>query len=169
MKNRLLLSICLLLLTGLVVGCSVSVDEEIKKVETAVEEAFTDKALETNEKYEDFSYYLPTTMKIDSEEGNNNLIIKKGNQLFILFVNPNEEPNSKVMFESSGPESQDDLVVKTFEDQDRFGYIIVKELDKNLFEIVVGIGGVKMTTQTKASEILESAQQMMEIVASVRL
>lgn len=168
MKNRLLLSICLLLLTGLVVGCSVSVDEEIKKVESAVEEAFVKKPIETNEKYEDFSYYLPSDMKIDSEEGNNNLIMKKGSQLFILFVNPNEESNSKVMFESTGTETKDELVVKTFEDQNRFGYIKVQELDKNLFEIVVGIGGVKMTTQTKASEILESAQQMMDIVASVK-
>ena len=167
MKNRIVLFACLLLLTGLLVGCSVSVDDEIKNTTAKIEEAFNNKPMETNKSFESISYYLPNAMKIESE-GTNNLIFEQGKQLYILFVNPNEELDSKVMFESTGAKTKKDLVFETFEDENRFGYVKVTEVEENSYEVLVGIGGIKLTTQAKASQISESAEQMMQIVSSVK-
>ena len=50
----------------------------------------------------------------------------------------------------------------------KLGFLIIKHLDDDMNELTVGIGGTKITTQTKTSSLKNEAKVMMEIVNSVR-
>ncbi|MFS0864504.1 hypothetical protein [Fredinandcohnia sp. 179-A 10B2 NHS] len=165
MKHGKGLFLSFFIVIGLLTGCS-SIEDETKETIAAVEETFKGKAEEANSKNEDISFYIPSTMKIEERE-ENNVIINKDDQTFILFVNPVEPANSDVMYKSI--ESKKKFSVdKTFTDKERFGYVKVYEIDEKLYLVSVGIGGVKMTTEAKLSEVSESAKEMMTVVSSVK-
>ncbi|WP_142255376.1 hypothetical protein [Bacillus sinesaloumensis] len=153
----------ILILLGLLSGCA-SVEDESKEAITAVENAFKAAPEKANSENGDVSFYLPTTMNIE-EKDENNVILQKGDQPFILFVNPNEEASSEVMYNEI--DSEEFIINKTFTDKDRFGYIKAFEKEDKLYLVTVGIGGVKMTTEAKVSELSESATEMMTVVSSV--
>ncbi|MFC4321121.1 hypothetical protein [Litchfieldia salsa] len=155
-----------MILIGLLVGCSASVDEVIKETETTTEEAFKADPIEPNQTETTFSYFLPSDMKEETVE-ENNLILQKGKQLFILFVNPNEEKSSEELYQSTVAQTESDLLNETFKDDKRFGYIKVEEVEEDSYQLSIGIGGVKMTTVTKLNKIEENAEKMMQIVSSV--
>lgn len=158
------------LLIGLLVGCSASTEEIKKETKTAVEQAFKSKPTETNKKSDAFSYYLPSDMEVQKEESNNVIIEKGKEDLYILFLNPNEAKNSQVMFETvTPPDNSKEVVSETFKDKERFGYVkVFQTQDEKLYEVSVGIGGVKMTSEAKANTVAEVAGEMMKIVSSVK-
>ncbi|WP_449537286.1 hypothetical protein [Ferdinandcohnia sp. Marseille-Q9671] len=164
MKLWKVLTVSSFLLIGLLTGCA-SIEEESKETETAVESAFQAQPEKTNSENGDVSFYLPTSMKIE-EKDENNVILAEGNQTYILFVNPNEASTSDVLYKAI--DAKEFEVDKTFTDKERFGYVKVFEIDDDYYLVSVGIGGVKMTTEAKVSEISESATEMMKIISSVQ-
>ena len=149
-------------------ACSVSESDAIAQSNKIAEETFI--GVETNDadqKTNSFSYYLPSGFKVESES-ENNLLISKGKQTFILFVNPLEASDSKVVYESTVANNESKVLEKTFEDKGRFGFLYVRSLEKDLYEVSVGVGGVKMTTHTDTKNMVESVQSMMQVVESVK-
>lgn len=165
MKIGKILIVSTFLLIGLLTGCT-SIEDQAKETKTAVEQTLKEKPVETNNQYGDITFYLPNEMKID-KKGDNNLILKKGDQLYILFVNPNEDVASDVMYQAIHSNDSKFAIDNTFKDKDRFGYVKAYEIDDKLYMLSVGIGGVKMTTETKVSKITENATEMMKVVSSV--
>lgn len=149
-------------------GCSASIEEEISQAKKQVETAFKSKPIEPNEKAKLFSFYLPGEFELE-QELNNNVILKQGRQTFILFVNPKENLNSQLMYETLVKNSSKNMLKSTFIDKERFGYVSVKSVGESLYEISVGIGGIKMTTETKAKNVAKNAEEMMKIVTSVQI
>ncbi|WP_010678460.1 hypothetical protein [Bacillus timonensis] len=164
MKMRKVLIVTLLVLVGLLSGCA-SIEDESKETVSSVETAFNAQPEKTNSENDGISFYLPSTMKIE-EKVENNVILQKGDQTFILFVNPNEKRTSEVLYEAV--DAKEFEVDKTYTDKERFGYVKVFEIEDNQYLVTVGIGGIKMTTETKVSDISESAGEMMKIVSSVK-
>lgn len=148
-------------------GCMQSSEEIKNNSIVKTEEAFSKKQQNTNEKTEEFSYYLPENFQV-KETKKFNVLLEKGNQNFILFVNQNEERNSKVSYETLMEQYKDPFISETFEKDNQFGYLFVVEIDKRLYEVTVGIGGTKLTTESKANDLEEDSQVMMEIVKSVK-
>jgi len=157
---------CMLITIGILAGCGPSIEEVSTETTTLVEQAFNDNPTKPNNTKESLSYYLPADMAVESEE-ENNIILKQGEQLFILFVNPNEPKNSQVMYESILSDTDKTIVNETFSNDSKFGYVHVEELDDDNYEVSVGVGGVKMTTTSELKNVSELAQQMMVIVSSV--
>jgi hypothetical protein len=168
MKNARISIIYLMLIVGLLTGCFASVEEVSTETVASVEQAFKAKPVEPNNTEKSFSYFLPSDMNVESA-GQNNVILQKGEQLFILFVNPNEPKDSTEMYESTVQKTSKDkdIVNETFKDDSRFGYVKVEEIENKSYEVSVGIGGVKITTESKLSEVSVTAEQMMQIVSSV--
>lgn len=164
MKMGKVLFVTLLVLVGLLSGCA-SIEDESKEAVSTVETAFKAQPEKTNSENGDISFYLPTTMKIEDKD-ENNVILQKGDQTFILFVNPNEARTSDVLY--NAVDAKEFAVDQTYTDKERFGYVKVFELEDKLYLVTVGIGGIKMTTETKVSDISESAEEMMKIVSSVQ-
>ena len=110
-------------------------------------------------------FYLPFGMSIKDESPNN--VIIKGKNDYILFYNQNEKEDSKIVYQMSKPEKN--LVVDhTFKNKKQFGYLIVSKVEKDMYEVTVGIGGIKMTTESKEKNISANASKMMRVVKSVQ-
>lgn len=163
MKKYISMFILLLLL---LVGCT-SIDEVVVETKDTVEKEFHAGEKGVNIETETFSYYKPTSMEIE-DKGNTNIILTEGKQPYILFVNTLEKKNSKVVYESSVKEGKY-LINDSFKHKDSFAFLQILELDKNLYEVTVGVGGTKLTTETKKNQIAESAKTMMQIANSVRV
>jgi hypothetical protein len=154
-----------ILLFILLVGCT-SIEDVVTETKDLVKKEFNSGAKGVNVEAESFSYYMPTSMEVETE-GDFNIILTEGKQPYILFVNTMEKKDSHVVYESSLTD-QDYLVNETYEKEDKFGFLQVIEIKDKLYEVSVGVGGVKLTTEVKKNNIADSARKMMKIANSVR-
>ncbi|WP_078432304.1 hypothetical protein [Metabacillus halosaccharovorans] len=148
-------------------GCMPSSEEIKKETIESGEQAFLSKKQKSNETSNLFSYYLPEDFQV-KEMKKANVLLEKGNQSFILFVNQNEDESSKVSYETLAEQYKEPFISETFERDNEFGYIFVVKIDKNLYEVTVGLGGTKLTTESEAHNLHDDVQVMMEIVKSVQ-
>jgi hypothetical protein len=154
---------------GLILSaCSnASIKEEQKKAEERVVELFKGEHKKPNTESDGLNFYMPTGVSIDQSK-KNNIILKRGKKVYILFYNPNEGRSSEVIYQSTLEPTEKYRVNKTFTDQDgRFGYLLIRDIAEDEYELVVGVGGVKITTQTDADEIAFDAELMIEIASSI--
>ena len=156
-----------LLVTLIVAGCTIS-DKALKKTTLdETKQAFESTPKKINENTELFSYYLPEGFTIKKTD-EFNVLLEKGKQSYILFVNEREPSTSKVSYETLAEQSTDPFMSQTFEDHNRFGYLFVNRLERNKFEVTVGLGGTKVTTESKANDVSADAKNMVDIVTSVQ-
>lgn len=153
--------------TILLFGCSLSKEEVENEAMSVIKEAFQASPATANETVEQFSFYLPESFKVESHSGNN-LILKEGSQTYILFLNPNEKRTSTLLYEKAIDSAVELVIDETSESDREFKYTIVNKIDDKTYEIIAGIGGVKVTTHVESSKVAESAKKMVEIVQSVQ-
>ncbi len=168
-KNKLILLGCVCIL---LVGCS-STEEIVADTKDSVHEMFEEGPKGINVKKGNFEFYLPDAMDVQEQQEilENNLLLSEGDQTYILFVNPIEKENrdSRVIYEST--QSDNNYILnETFEKNKQFGFVQILALeDKNkTYEVTVGVGGAKLTTITKKTNLVKSAKKMMKIANSVR-
>ncbi|USK63748.1 hypothetical protein [Peribacillus frigoritolerans] len=155
----------ILLISSLIVGCS-GIERQTEKAMKAAEVAFRDDEKQPNQEAGLIQVHLPKDFKV-VEEHDNNLILQKGDQIYILFVNPNEKEDSSVLYLAIKEQEDQFEMLHSFQTDDKFGFISIKEIPKEKYELAVGIGGVKLTTETDKDQLKTDAKQMMEIVSSV--
>lgn len=160
------LAVLLLLSTFLLFGCQASLDDQKEESIKAVQKQMNKKPQESNEEAQDIDFYLPFGYEID-EESPNNVILKNGSKTYILFYNQFENQQSDVVYKSTLNQHEKYEIDKKWEDKENFGFFLVEKLDDDMNEIIVGIGGVKLTSEVKTSSLATEAAQMMEIVNSV--
>jgi hypothetical protein len=156
-----------MIVVGLITGCSTSIKEQEKDTVKDVSRAFTNQSETAKKESKQLRFYLPFGMSI-KKESPNNVIIKKGGQDYILFYNQKEDEKSQEVYKISKPVAEGILVDKEFTSKKRFGYLLISKVKENLYEITVGIGGIKMTTETTLKNIANDAGKMMKIVSSVK-
>jgi hypothetical protein len=165
--KKLNLIFMIVLITILLASCS-SIEDIVIEAENEAKEEFMSSPKGVNAETSGFTYYVPREMEVENKI-NHNIILTEGKQTFILFVNTLEKPDSKVLYETSLATDQEFIVNKTIEDNERFGFVQVLQIEKNKYEVSVGIGGVKLTTETKKRNIAKDTKKMMHIANSVRL
>ncbi|WP_374724487.1 hypothetical protein [Calidifontibacillus erzurumensis] len=153
-----------LLTISLLTGCNGKEDEAIVEAIQIAEATFNETKQEPTESSDLFSFYLPKEYKV-KEKSEHNIILKKDNQEYILFVNPNEALDSEVLFNELQAAKKE--VQETFKSKGRFGYLLITPVEGKNYEVIVGIGGVKMTTLSTVDDIARDTKKMMEIANSV--
>lgn len=153
---------CLLFL---ITACSPSQKEAFSATLTAVEQEFNKDAASPNKKAGNYDAYIPENMEVQTED-KNNFLIDDGDHTYILFINPLEPKNSKILFKVLQEENKS-ILLDSFVQKKEFGFINISSMDKKEYEVVVGIGGVKMTTVTKIGDLEETARLMMKMVKSI--
>ncbi|WP_404453695.1 hypothetical protein LG329_04090 [Virgibacillus necropolis] len=150
----------------LLAGCSLKSEKEaLKDTEEAAKQTFnSSEDIETNKKLENFSLYLPEDLSV-KEATASNVILKNGDQTYIVFYNKLEGPTSKLNYKSA--QRDEALLIKSFEDPEKFGYIRVLSSEDDKYELQVGIGGVKITTYTDKSSMDEDGKNLMKIARSI--
>ena len=146
-------------------ACSASFSEQKAEIKKEVASTFESQPEKTNNSAKDIEYYLPSSFKVE-EETSNNVLLKDGSKTYILFYNQHEKEDSKVVYESTVKQQKEWDANETFSKDGKFGYMLVKKLKEDHYQLIVGIGGVKLTTETE--NVREEAEAMMQIANSVK-
>ncbi|WLR56031.1 hypothetical protein LC048_03435 [Mesobacillus subterraneus] len=147
-------------------ACSASFSEQKAEIKKEVASTFESQPEKTNTSTKDIDYYLPADVKVEKESPNN-VLLKDESKTYILFYNQHEKEDSKVVYNSTLKQQKEWDANETFTKDGKFGYMLVKELKENHFQLIVGIGGVKLTTETE--NVREDAEAMMQIANSVSI
>lgn len=165
--RKIFTTLGIMIIAIMVLGaCSSSFSEDKKAANEAVASAFEAKQEKTNNSTKDIKYHLPFGVEI-KKESPNNILLKNGARTYILFYNQHEKADSKVIYESAVKQQEKWDANETFQKQGKFGYMLVKKLKEDHFQLIVGIGGVKLTTET--DNIKKDAETMMKIANSVKI
>lgn len=157
----------LVLMVIVVLGaCSSSFSEDKKTADESVGVTFKSKPEKTNNSTKDIKYHLPFGVEI-KDESPNNVLLKNGSRTYILFYNQQEKADSKVVYESAVKQQKKWDANETYQQDKKFGYMLVKKLKEDNYQLIVGIGGVKLTTET--NNISKDAETMMKIANSVNI
>lgn len=145
-------------------GCSY--ENHVNKAKEAAESVFLEASLKPDYQTKTIELYLPDDF-IVAEESENNFILEKSGNPYILFVNPHENRKSRTLYTTVKQLNDKDIELANFEDQESFGFIAIRDLDEKKYEVSVGVGGVKLTTETSEKKLSDEAAQMMTIVDSI--
>lgn len=156
----------LLIAAVIIAGCNVTKEQAIDYAKETFEAGMIAESKEPNTETESFSYYLPSNFNVESET-ENNLILSDGNQLYLIFSNPEEDELSNVNYDQDNSIEFNTILNKTFITEDHFGYIIVSPFEKDDYKVIVGIGGNKVTTITELTSVKESVENIIDIINSI--
>lgn len=147
-------------------ACSSSFSEDKEEANEAVKNVFEAKAETANNSTKDIDYHLPFGVEI-KEEKPNNILLKNNTRTYILFYNQHEKADSKVVYASTMKQQKEWDANESYNKDGKFGYMLVKKLKEDHYQLIVGIGGVKLTTET--DDIQKDAETMMTIANSVNM
>jgi outer membrane lipoprotein-sorting protein len=168
MKRTFKFLLILVLSTFVISACSqTSFKDESKLAIKTVKTTFNNTPKKPNKKSEKLRFYLPFGYEI-KDQSPYNIILKNGSKTYILFNNPNESSSSDVVYKATVAQYKKLETNKTFKEKNKLAYLIIYKLKDDSYEMTIGIGGTKITTQTKASSLKSEAEAMMQIVNSVK-
>lgn len=167
MKRKWILG--LTLSTAIILSaCGQTVEEQASAGMVAAEATFEAAVNETNTTFSQIELYIPNGFAIEQgiDEANYTLINK--NETYILFVNEQETADSQLLYGILKEDASKEIISEdTFETDGIFGFSAVMKASDETSELIVSIGGVKLTTISKNKNLDEKLGQMMQIVQSV--
>ena len=157
-------------LTVLLAGCGKSFDEKVSEGFTTVQAAFEQQPLKANTKENNMSLYLPENFVIDPSDEENNYFIHSSDDQYILFINEEEPENSQFNYDIL-MKSDDKSIIKVeqLQGEKHFGFVAVKQFSEKEYELIVSIGGIKLSTITNEKKIDFKLENMIDIVRSVEI
>lgn len=145
-------------------GCGPSEEETLATIETMIDSTFDNQRSQPNHEFASFDIYLPDHISV-IEETESNLIFTDQEQTYILFYNTLEEQDSRFFYQSAKA-TENYALLEAYEDDNRFGYVKVAEVEDN-YELQVGVGGVRLTTHTSLDEMDQDLIKMVTMVNSI--
>ncbi len=158
--------VLLIVLLGVLIYIPLSIDYEAATIEAA-QSAFQAEPLQTDDKVQDISIFLPQGFILE-QESENNLLVRKGQQKYLVFVNPEEKRDSQLLYQNLVA-AEDYTINETFSKNGQFGYLLAKVHSRRNVELIVGIGGYKITTTTDRADMADDAKNMMQMANSMEM
>lgn len=162
-----------LLLTGVILvlaGCGLTVEEQATSGISKAQTVFSSEPAVSNKSIGNIQLYLPKGYGMEKGIDKSNYTLIDGKDSYILFVNPNETLESRLHYTILKEDpSSEVLQEKTYEADDIFGFSAIVRQPEEKYQLVVNVGGVKLTTISEGKKIDEKLQQMMKVVKSVRV
>ena len=150
-------------------ACGQSREDRVEEGIKTAEETFFANDKKGTEEIEGVKLYKPMGFTVEENSDAQNIIFNKNGDMFILFVNPNEDLDSQLFYDLLLADESKVIVAKeTFKEDDTFGFVAIVESDDDTVELVASVGGAKMTTRTNEKNIVKNIKPMMEIVRSIK-
>lgn len=160
------ISISLLVLAG----CGQTVEEQVIAGMESAESIFSNEPTETNKSIGHIELYLPKGYGIEKGIDESNYMLVNDKDSYILFVNPNETEDSQLHYNLVKDNPNNEIIKdQTFETDGVFGFLAVVKQSEEKYELVVSVGGIKLSTISENKKLDNKLQEMMEIVQSVRI
>ncbi len=152
----------------LLVGCASLEERAVDGLESA-KETFLGEPETPNNEVGNIKLFLPSGYSVEDESNESNILLSKGKDSFILFINPNETPKSKLYYELMMANSNVNIIKEeVFEAENRFGFAAIIQNGEESFELVTSIGGMKLTTISSEKNIASNLNEMMTIIRSIQ-
>lgn len=152
------------------VGCNQTVEEQASAGMLAAETTFEKEASKVNKTYGQVELYLPKGFAIEQGIDEANFILTHDEDIYILFVNEHETEDSRLLYEILQEDASKEVIQeKTFETDGVFGFSAIISAAEETSELVVSIGGAKLTTISANKNLDEKLAEMMQIVQSVNI
>ncbi|MCM3611514.1 hypothetical protein M4S82_09595 [Planococcus sp. MERTA32b] len=152
----------------LLAGCMATPEERLAEGLSETRTAFEQEPPETNETAGQTELYLPGGYDIEEPSDENNIIITRGSDSYVLFINPNEAADSRLFYDLQKANDEVEWIAdETFEQNGRFGFTTLRAIAEDWIEIVVSAGGVKMTAISEESDVPDNMEWMMKTVRSI--
>ncbi|MCM3712114.1 hypothetical protein [Sporosarcina luteola] len=148
-------------------ACGNTFEEQAEKGIAAAREAFQLHDKHVNDEVHGVSLYKPAGFTIDEKSDAQNIIMKKGDETFLLFINSNESRDSRLFYELSTKTEKKERFEEVFTEDGYFGFSSVLRKGEDQVELIASVGGIKITTITKNKNIGANMGKMMEIVRSI--
>lgn len=154
----------------LLTACGQSLEERSAEGVKSASEAFYADDRTPTEEVDGTEFYKPIGFKVDEKSDGQNIVLNKGKDTFILFINPNEKSNSQLFYELLVADENKNVIAEdTFIEDNTFGFVaIVKTENDDAVELIVSVGGIKMTTRANEKKITANLPKMMEVVRSIK-
>ncbi|MET3575356.1 hypothetical protein ACFFIY_09650 [Bhargavaea ullalensis] len=156
------------LLAVMLAGCSATAEERSENGTETAGKVFRADVHRTNAEVGSVRLYKPAGFKIREGSDEQNIVLEKGGETYVLFINPNEPDNSRLFYELLYADPAKEIVTTaTYEQNGVFGFSGITDAGNERYELVAGSGGNKLTTLSKEKAIEPNLRTMMEIVRSV--
>jgi hypothetical protein len=155
-------------LAAMLAGCSATIEERTSEGIKEAGEVFADQARNPNTEVGNASFYKPIGFEVQEGSDEQNIVLEKGGNTYVLFINPNEKKDSRLFYDLLYADpAKEILETGTFERHDMFGFAGATVVSGERVELVAGSGGRKITTLSEEGAIKKNLKAMMEIVRSV--
>ncbi|KZE39782.1 hypothetical protein AV656_00350 [Bhargavaea cecembensis] len=155
-------------LAAMLAGCSATIEERTSEGIKEAGEVFADPARNANTEVGNASFYKPFGFEVQEGSDEQNIVLEKGGNTYVLFINPNEGKDSRLFYDLLYADpAKEILQTGTFERHDKFGFAGATAVSGERVELVAGSGGRKITTLSEEGDIKKNLKAMMEIVRSV--
>lgn len=156
----------LLLLMVIVVSCSSMTEEEaLLGVESAVKKNFSIEKPDSNQETKQYSYFLLSGMK-EVNKSKNNIVLEKEDSIFTVFYDQNLQLTDDI-YEEEKKKDKEALLFKKISESPT-GFVKVINIKNNIYELTIGLGGVKASTTTSKTELLDRAEDLANLVSSFK-
>lgn len=157
-------------ITVLLAGCGKSFDEQVSEGIITVQAAFEQQPIKANTTENNINLYLPEDYVIDPSKEEHNYLIHSSDDQYILFINEEEPENSQLNYDIL-MKSDDESIIKVeqLQGEKHFGFVAVKQFSEKEYELIVSIGGIKLSTVTNEKKIDYKLANMIDIVRSVEI
>lgn len=157
----------LILSISVLTACGQTLDERAADGIAVAKEAFLLDDKQTNDEVQGVPLYKPSGFTIAEDSDAQNIVMKKGDETFILFINTNEEKDSRLFYDLLDNNEERKRFEEVFTSDGYFGFASVVKIGEDQVELITSVGGVKMTTITKKKNIRNDLARMMEITRSI--
>ncbi|WP_252502588.1 hypothetical protein [Sporosarcina sp. Marseille-Q4943] len=158
--------LALLSITALT-ACGKTFNEQATEAILSAKEAFQLHDQHVNDEVHGVSLYKPAGFTIDEKSDAHNIVMKKGDETFLLFINPNEKKDSTLFYDLLKKTEDKERFEEVFTDDGYFGFASIAKKGEDQAELIASVGGIKITTITKVNNIEANMGKMMEIVRSI--
>ncbi|MCG7344439.1 hypothetical protein MHZ92_09855 [Sporosarcina sp. ACRSL] len=149
-------------------ACGKTLEEQATEAIAAAKEAFQQHDQHVNEEVDGVSLYKPAGFTIEDTSDAQNIVMKKGDETYLLFINPNEAKDSTLFYDLLKNSKDKERFEEVFTDNSYFGFASVTQKGEDQVELIASVGGVKITTMSKQKNIVANMGKMMEIVSSIQ-
>ncbi len=152
-------------------GCGKTVEERIEVGVASAQTTFNESPEEPNTTIGHIQLFAPKGYTVEQGVDEMNFVLTKDKESYILFVNTIETEDSQLNYENLLADNMKDVVKsQKFETDGMFGFsAVVKHDDEEQYELIVSIGGIKLTTISNGKKIEDKLAEMMQVVRSVQI
>ncbi|MGN7478029.1 hypothetical protein ACTHOQ_09240 [Solibacillus silvestris] len=170
MNRKWIRAVLLSAIVVVLTGCNQTIEEQALAGMENAETIFKSEPNEVNKTIGHIELYLPKGYSIEKGIDELNYTILNGKDSYILFVNPNETEDSQLHYDILKQDSKNKIVQEqTFQKDGVFGFSAVVEQSEEKYELIVNVGGVKLSTISADKKLDSKIQEMMEIVQTVNV